>query len=86
MLGRNAGLSAAAFSTRESDWNCHERCGGEMPLDALDQKTLSSLPRLSDVHDSYGVEVNALSVSEILSAPVFFIPTKLPAFFRTSNK
>ncbi len=38
-----------------------------MPLDALDQKTLSSLPRLSDVHDSYGVEVNALSVSEIFA-------------------
>src|SRR5256714_2714441 len=67
MLARNAGLSAAAFSTRDSDRNCHERCGGEMPLDALDQKTLSSLPRLSDVHDSYGVEVNALSVSEIFA-------------------
>src|SRR5437588_12191288 len=36
-----------------------------MPLDALDQKTLSSLPRLSEVYDAYGVEVNALSVSEI---------------------
>src|SRR5437879_12959977 len=67
MVARNAGLSAAGFSTRDSDRNCHERCGGEMPLDALDQKTLSSLPRLSDVHDSYGVEVNALSVSEIFA-------------------
>ena len=38
-----------------------------MPLDALDKKTLSSLPRLSDVYDSYGVEVNALSVSEIFA-------------------
>jgi len=38
-----------------------------MPLDALDKKTLISLPRLSDVHDSYGVEVNALSVSEIFA-------------------
>jgi hypothetical protein len=36
-----------------------------MPLDALDQKTLDSLPRLSEVYDAYGVQVNALSVSEI---------------------
>src|SRR5437764_4340101 len=38
-----------------------------MPLDALDQRTLSGLPRLSDVYDSYGVEVNALSVSEVFA-------------------
>jgi hypothetical protein len=38
-----------------------------MPLDALDQKTLASLPRLSDVYDAYGVEVNALSVNEIFA-------------------
>jgi hypothetical protein len=44
-----------------------ERRGGGMPLDALDQKTLDSLPRLSEVYDAYGVQVNALSVSEIFA-------------------
>src|SRR5438309_3496009 len=67
MLARNAGLTSAAFSTGYSDRNWRERCGGEMSLDALDKKTLSSLPRLSDVYDSYGVEVNALSVSEVFA-------------------
>ena len=38
-----------------------------MPLDALDQKTLKSLPRLSDVHISYGVEVNALSINQLFA-------------------
>ena len=38
-----------------------------MPLDALDQKTLRSLPRLSDVHTSYGVEVNALSINQLFA-------------------
>lgn len=38
-----------------------------MPLDALDQKTLKSLPRLSDVHASYGVEVNALSINQLFA-------------------
>src|ERR1700756_2206511 len=38
-----------------------------MPLDALDEKTLASLPRLSEVYDAYGVQVNALSVSEIFA-------------------
>jgi len=38
-----------------------------MPLDALDQKTLNSLPRLSEVYDAYGVQVNALSVNEIFA-------------------
>jgi len=64
-----------------------------MALDALDQKTLSSLPRLSEVYDAYGVEVNALSLNEIFAlyerctnAPVFSIPKKLPGLFRTSNK
>src|SRR3979411_359120 len=38
-----------------------------MPLDALDQKTLNSLPQLSDVYDAYGVQVNALSVDEIFA-------------------
>lgn len=38
-----------------------------MPLDVLDQKTLKSLPRLSDVHTSYGVEVNALSINQLFA-------------------
>ncbi|PYT80702.1 MAG: hypothetical protein DMG40_12140 [Acidobacteria bacterium] len=38
-----------------------------MPLDALDQKTLKSLPRLSEVHSSYGVEVNALSINQLFA-------------------
>src|SRR5213080_266668 len=44
-----------------------DRRGGKMPLDALDEKTLTSLPRLSDVYDAYGVRVNALSVNEIFA-------------------
>jgi len=60
-----------------------------MALDALDQKTLSSLPRLSEVYDAYGVEVNALSLNEIFALyerAGFSIPKKLPGLFRTSNK
>src|SRR6059036_2178063 len=38
-----------------------------MPLDALDQKTVTSLPGLSEVYDAYGVQVNALSVHEIFA-------------------
>ena len=38
-----------------------------MSLDALDQRTLKSLPRLSDVHTSYGVEVNALSINQLFA-------------------
>src|SRR5882762_5745266 len=38
-----------------------------MPLDALDQETLTSLPRLSEVYDAYGVQVNALSVNEVFA-------------------
>ena len=38
-----------------------------MPLDALDQKTLNSLPRLSEVYDAFGVQINALSVNEIFA-------------------
>lgn len=38
-----------------------------MPLDALDQKTLKNLPRLSDVHAFYGVEVNALSINQLFA-------------------
>jgi hypothetical protein len=38
-----------------------------MPLDALDQRTLKSLPRLSELHTSYGVEVNALSINQLFA-------------------
>ena len=38
-----------------------------MMLDTLDQKTVDSLPQLPDVYDAYGVQVNALSVSEIFA-------------------
>lgn len=38
-----------------------------MPLDVLDGKTLTSLPRLSEVYDAYDVQVNALSVKEIFA-------------------
>ena len=44
-----------------------ERHGGDMPLDAVDQKTLSSLPALSEIYDAYGVQVNALSVNEVFA-------------------
>jgi hypothetical protein len=36
-----------------------------MALDALDHQTLDSLPRLPDLHASYGVEVNALSIDQL---------------------
>jgi hypothetical protein len=36
-------------------------------LDTLDQRTLESLPRLSDVNTSYGVEVNALSINQLFA-------------------
>jgi hypothetical protein len=38
-----------------------------MPLDALDEKTMTNLPGLSEVYDAYGVQVNALSVNEIFA-------------------
>src|ERR1700741_147476 len=38
-----------------------------MPLDVVDRNTVSSLPPLSDVYDTYGVQVNALSVNEIFA-------------------
>src|ERR1700745_2033769 len=40
---------------------------GPMPLDARDQTTLESLPRLSDVPASYGVDVNALSINQLFA-------------------
>lgn len=36
-----------------------------MSIGTLDQETVNSLPRLPDVYDAFGVEVNALSVEEI---------------------
>src|ERR1043166_4011142 len=38
-----------------------------MPLDALDEKTMTNLPGLSEVYDAYGVQVNALSVNEVFA-------------------
>jgi len=38
-----------------------------MSLDEQDQKTVDSLPRLSEVYDTYDVEINALSVDEIFA-------------------
>src|SRR5260370_13132459 len=38
-----------------------------MSTGRLDQETVDSLPRLLDVYDAYGVEVNALSVEEIFA-------------------
>src|SRR4030081_3351955 len=55
-----------------------------MPLDALDQKTLTSLPRLSEVYEAYGVQVNALSVEEIFALYVrwgFLYPDKAARLF-----
>src|ERR1700686_3379501 len=38
-----------------------------MPLDVSDQEVIKSLPRLADVYDTYGVQVNALPVDEIFA-------------------
>lgn len=38
-----------------------------MYLDALDQKALKSLPRLSEAHSSYGVQVNALTMNQLFA-------------------
>jgi hypothetical protein len=38
-----------------------------MSLDALDRQIIDSLPQLPDIYDSYGVQVNELSVSEIFA-------------------
>lgn len=38
-----------------------------MSLDALDQKTLKSLPRLSEVHSAFSVDVNALSINQLFA-------------------
>jgi len=36
-----------------------------MPFDALDQETVNKLPRLSELHASYGVQVNAMNVDDL---------------------
>lgn len=36
-----------------------------MPLDALDQETVNKLPRLSELHAAYGVQVNRIDVDEL---------------------
>jgi hypothetical protein len=38
-----------------------------MAANALDQRTLKSLPRLSELHASYGVQVNALSINQLFA-------------------
>jgi hypothetical protein len=38
-----------------------------MYLDPSDQKTLKSLPRLSEAHSSYGVQVNALTINQLFA-------------------
>jgi hypothetical protein len=41
--------------------------GGKMLLDALDQDIVDSLPRLSELHATYGVQVNEIAVSELFA-------------------
>ena len=36
-----------------------------MPFDGVDQETVNRLPRLSELHDAYGVQVNSISVDEL---------------------
>lgn len=36
-----------------------------MPLDALDQETVNKLPRLSELHAAYGVQVNRIDIDEL---------------------
>src|SRR5258707_12962777 len=38
-----------------------------MLVDAPDQEIVDALPRLSELHASYGVEVNAIPVSELFA-------------------
>jgi len=41
--------------------------GDEMLLDTQDQEIVTALPRLSELHESYGVQVNAIPVSELFA-------------------
>jgi hypothetical protein len=36
-----------------------------MPFDAIDQETVNKLPRLSELHAAYGVQVNSIGVDEL---------------------
>jgi hypothetical protein len=36
-----------------------------MPFDVLDQETVNKLPRLSELHTAYGVQVNSIGVDEL---------------------
>ena len=36
-----------------------------MPFDVVDQETVNRLPRLSELHEAYGVEVNSIGVDEL---------------------
>ena len=38
-----------------------------MPIDALDQEIINSLPKLADVYDAFGVQINAMPVDEIFA-------------------
>jgi hypothetical protein len=38
-----------------------------MPFDALDQETVNKLPRLSELHAAYGVQVNTMDVDELFA-------------------
>jgi hypothetical protein len=41
--------------------------GGKMLLDVQDQETVDNLPRLSELHASYGVQVNEIAVSDLFA-------------------
>src|ERR1700730_8722083 len=47
--------------------SCDGCRGGNMSLDPLDQETVSGLPQLSEVYEAYGVQVNAMSVDDVLA-------------------
>lgn len=36
-----------------------------MPFDVVDQETVNRLPRLSELHEAYGVQVNSIGVDEL---------------------
>jgi hypothetical protein len=36
-----------------------------MSFDMLDQETVNKLPRLSELHAAYGVQVNSIGVDEL---------------------